>query len=184
MDKAASSRIIINELSKLQAPKPDDVHRLKLEIGSKYHLQEIPSNADIIAALTPTEKNRFLSILRRKTTRIISGVTVVAVMTKPYACPQTEPCAYCPGGPATGSPQSYTGHEPAAMRGGQNEYDPYQQVISRLRQLTAIGHKIDKIRKPPACTGPALSPRCLFLTVGAELGLFVDCPAFSSEHSG
>jgi elongator complex protein 3 len=145
LDKAASSRIIINELLLLETPTPSDVHRLKLEIGSKYHLQEIPSNADVIAALTPREKQQLLSVLRRKTTRIISGVTVVAVMTKPSACPQTEPCAYCPGGPTTGSPQSYTGHEPAAMRGGQNQYDPYLQVQSRLRQLKAIGHKVDKI---------------------------------------
>ena len=44
-----------------------------------------------------------------------------------------------------GSPQSYTGHEPAAMRGSQNDFDPYNQVMSRLTQLTQIGHKVDKI---------------------------------------
>ncbi len=66
-------------------------------------------------------------------------------MTKPYPCPQPEPCAYCPGGPAQGSPQSYTGQEPAAMRGTQNNFDPYRQVKSRVEQLTAIGHKVDKI---------------------------------------
>ena len=66
-------------------------------------------------------------------------------MTKPYPCPQPEPCAYCPGGPSVGSPQSYTGHEPAAMRGAQNSFDPYLQVQSRIEQLTAIGHKVDKI---------------------------------------
>jgi elongator complex protein 3 len=31
------------------------------------------------------------------------------------------------------------------MRGLQNEFDPYQQVRSRIKQLTAIGHKVDKI---------------------------------------
>jgi Fe-S cluster assembly scaffold protein SufB len=31
------------------------------------------------------------------------------------------------------------------MRGKQNEYDPYLQVRSRVQQLTAIGHKVDKI---------------------------------------
>jgi elongator complex protein 3 len=66
-------------------------------------------------------------------------------MTKPQPCPQDEPCAYCPGGPAQGVPQSYTGHEPAAMRGSQNNYDPYQQVQSRISQLSAIGHRVDKI---------------------------------------
>jgi elongator complex protein 3 len=142
---AQVSREIINRLLLMDNPTHDDVHKLKLETAAIHHLQEIPSNADIINALTPTERRRLLPILRRKNTRTISGVTVVAVMTKPYPCPQTEPCAYCPGGPLTNSPQSYTGHEPAAMRGGQNNYDPYQQVRSRIDQLTAIGHKVDKI---------------------------------------
>ncbi len=31
------------------------------------------------------------------------------------------------------------------MRGAQNNYDPYLQVRSRIDQLTAIGHKVDKI---------------------------------------
>jgi elongator complex protein 3 len=66
-------------------------------------------------------------------------------MTQPQPCPQSEPCAYCPGGPIQGVPQSYTGHEPAAMRGSQNNYDPYLQVKSRINQLTAIGHCVDKI---------------------------------------
>ncbi len=69
----------------------------------------------------------------------------MAVMTKPYPCPQPEPCAYCPGGPEKGVPQSYTGFEPASMRGLQNEFDPYLQVKTRIDQLESIGHKVDKI---------------------------------------
>jgi len=144
-DVQAAAREVINRLLILQSPSHEDVNRLKLQIASESHLKEIPSNADIISELSTKERQKLLPILRRKTTRTISGVTIVAVMTKPYACPQPEPCAYCPGGPTTGSPQSYTGHEPAAMRGGQNSYDPYLQVRSRIDQLTAIGHKVDKI---------------------------------------
>ncbi len=129
----------------MQSPTHEDANRLKLQAAAKYHLPSMPSNADLIAALTPEEAKLLLPILRRKTTRTISGVTVVATMTKPYPCPQPEPCAYCPGGPNQGSPQSYTGHEPAAMRGSQNNFDPYLQVQSRIEQLTAIGHKVDKI---------------------------------------
>ncbi|MBN1244360.1 tRNA uridine(34) 5-carboxymethylaminomethyl modification radical SAM/GNAT enzyme Elp3 [Candidatus Bathyarchaeota archaeon] len=129
----------------LQSPSHDDVNRAKTQVAAKHQLNRIPSNAEIIAAMNPKEKLRLLTLLRRKNTRTISGVTVVAVMTKPQPCPQPEPCAYCPGGPAQGVPQSYTGHEPAAMRGSQNNYDPYQQVQSRISQLTAIGHHVDKI---------------------------------------
>ena len=123
----------------------DDVNRVKIKVAGKYQLEKVPSNADIISQLTSSEIKQLLPILRRKTTRTISGVTVVAVMTQPYPCPQPEPCAYCPGGPTVGSPQSYTGYEPAAMRGSQNNFDPYLQVKSRINQLTAIGHKVDKI---------------------------------------
>jgi len=31
------------------------------------------------------------------------------------------------------------------MRGSQNSYDPYLQVKSRIEQLTAIGHRVDKV---------------------------------------
>jgi elongator complex protein 3 len=138
-------REIIAALLSMQAPTHEDANRIKLQIAAKYHLQCMPSNADLIAALAPGEEKQLLPVLRRKATRTISGVTVVATMTKPYPCPQPEPCAYCPGGPTQGSPQSYTGHEPAAMRGTQNNFDPYMQVQSRITQLTAIGHKVDKI---------------------------------------
>jgi elongator complex protein 3 len=129
----------------MQSPTHEDVNRLKIKIAAKYHLEEVPANADLIVALTPAESKKLLPIIRRKNIRAISGVTVIAVMTKPYPCPQLEPCAYCPGGPTQGSPQSYTGYEPAALRGSQNSFDPYEQVKSRIRQLTAIGHKVDKV---------------------------------------
>jgi len=138
-------REIISTLLSMQSPTREDVNRLKIKTAGKYRLEKVPSSADIISQLTPDETKLLLPILKRKTTRTISGVTVVATMTKPYPCPQPEPCAYCPGGPATGSPQSYTGHEPAAMRGAQNNFDPYMQVRSRIDQLTQIGHKVDKI---------------------------------------
>jgi elongator complex protein 3 len=140
-----AARDIINALLLLPQPTHQDVNRIKTQVAAKHQLNRIPSNAEIITAMTPQEKLRLLPLLRRKTTRTISGVTVVAVMTKPHPCPQEEPCAYCPGGPTQGVPQSYTGHEPAAMRGSQNNYDPYQQVQSRISQLTAIGHNVDKI---------------------------------------
>ena len=138
-------REITDALMENPHPTCEEANRLKIKTAAKYQLGEVPSNADLISQLTSKETKRLLPILRRKNVRSISGVTVIATMTKPYPCPQPEPCAYCPGGPAKGSPQSYTGYEPAAMRGSQNNFDPYQQVRSRIDQLTAIGHKVDKI---------------------------------------
>jgi elongator complex protein 3 len=138
-------REIINVLMLLPSPTHDEVNRVKLRVTAEHQVERVPSNAEIIRALKPEEKLKLLRVLRRKATRTISGVTVVAVMTRPHPCPQPEPCAYCPGGPARGVPQSYTGFEPAAMRGLQNNFDPYLQVRSRMEQLKAIGHRVDKV---------------------------------------
>jgi elongator complex protein 3 len=138
-------REIIDALMLLPSPTRDEVNHVKIRVVAENQIKYVPSNAEIIHALRPREKLKLLPVLRRKATRTISGVTVVAVMTKPYPCPQPEPCAYCPGGPARGVPQSYTGFEPAAMRGLQNNFDPYLQVRSRMGQLKAIGHRVDKV---------------------------------------
>ncbi len=140
-----AARDVINALLLLPHPTHDDVNHIKTQVAAKHQLKRMLSNAEIISELTPQERAKLLAVLRRKVTRTISGVTVVAVMTKPQQCPQPEPCAYCPGGPAQGVPQSYTGYEPAAMRGSQNSYDPYLQVRSRIGQLSAIGHGVDKV---------------------------------------
>ncbi|MCS7096479.1 MAG: tRNA uridine(34) 5-carboxymethylaminomethyl modification radical SAM/GNAT enzyme Elp3 [Candidatus Bathyarchaeota archaeon] len=138
-------REIIENLMELPEIRPEDVSRIKLQAAAKHRLSRIPSNPEIIAAMKLEERQKLLSVLRRKATRTISGVTVVAVMTQPNPCPQPEPCAYCPGGPAHGVPQSYTGFEPATMRGLQHNFDPYLQVKARIEQLETIGHLVDKI---------------------------------------
>jgi elongator complex protein 3 len=140
-----AARAVIKSLLVLPNPTRNDVARIKNQIAAKYHLARMLSNAELISGLRSEERNQLLPILQRKITRTISGVTIIAVMTKPMPCPQPEPCAYCPGGPLQGVPQSYTGYEPAAMRGSQNSYDPFRQVKSRISQLTAIGHRVDKV---------------------------------------
>jgi elongator complex protein 3 len=77
----------------------------------------------------------------RKTTRTISGVTPLAVMTSPASCPGH--CVYCPT--YEGSPQSYTPESPAVIRARACEYDARRQVELRLRTLVEMGHPIDKI---------------------------------------
>ena len=186
MNADKATREIINTLLLSPHPTRDEVHRVKTQVAAKHQLTHIPSNAEIIEALTPKESRRLLQVLRRKTTRTISGVTVVAVMTKPQPCPQPEPCAYCPGGPSAGVPQSYTGHEPAAMRGSQNNYDPYLQVQSRIHQLTAIGHCVDKVELiVMGGTFPATPPeyqtwfiqRCLDAITGKASASFEEAKA-------
>ena len=143
MDQKAC-REIIEHLMSIPHPSKEDVNLLKIRIAGKHKLNQIVSNAELIQSLKPNER-KLLPLFRRKVVRTISGVTVIAVMTKPWSCPKNNPCAYCPGGPIYGVPQSYTGFEPAAMRGIENEFDPYLQVSNRIAQLKAIGHSVDKI---------------------------------------
>ncbi len=144
MNKEAS-REIIDSLMKISTSTIRDLSLIKLQIAKKHRLDKLPPNSQLIGYMNTEEKRKLMPILRRKTVRTISGVTVIAVMTKPYPCPKTVPCAYCPGGPSMGVPQSYTGHEPAAMRGLQNRFNPFRQVSARIRQLEAIGHSVDKV---------------------------------------
>lgn len=145
MDLNDALREIVETLMRRHANTRNSLNKIKMQTAAKHQLGKIPSNSQLISVLKPEEKRKLLPFLRRKITRTISGVTVVAVMTEPHPCPQPEPCAYCPGGPQYGVPQSYTGFEPAAMRGLQNSFDPYMQVKKRISQLRDIGHSVDKV---------------------------------------
>ncbi|MEM3736510.1 MAG: tRNA uridine(34) 5-carboxymethylaminomethyl modification radical SAM/GNAT enzyme Elp3 [Candidatus Bathyarchaeia archaeon] len=137
-------RAIVEELLRLPNPSKHDLDLLKLEYSRRYKLRKLPQNSEILRCAKPDEEERLAQLLRRKATRLISGVSVVAVMTAPWPCPHGR-CAYCPGGPEENTPQSYTGFEPAAMRGAQNRYNPYRQVKCRIEQLEGIGHRVDKV---------------------------------------
>jgi elongator complex protein 3 len=144
-DECAVRREIIEALiNSSESLSRRTVNKIKNRVCAKYHCETAPSNADILEATIPEENDILRPFLQKRPVRTLSGVAVVATMTRPHECPHGK-CAYCPGGPDLGVPQSYTGHEPATMRGIQNEFDPYRQVESRLHQLKTIGHSINKI---------------------------------------
>ena len=82
-----------------------------------------------------------LARIRKKPIRTLSGVTTVTVLTKPYPCPGE--CIFCPT--EVRMPKSYLLGEPGAMRGLQHQFDPFDQVQSRLQALEAVGHPTEKI---------------------------------------
>lgn len=92
----------------------------------------------------PLKVNLRKLIKGKKPVRIISGVVIVAVMTHPYPCPHGR-CIYCPGGIEVGTPQSYVQESPAVLRAKRCNFDPYNQVRSRLLQYVAMGHKPSKV---------------------------------------
>jgi elongator complex protein 3 len=122
----------------------EQLQRCKVKLAGEYGLLAVPRNSETLALVPHEDLPRVREILRRKPVRTLSGVAVLAVMTSPSPCPHGR-CTYCPGGVDNGSPQSYTGQEPAARRAAYNEFDPHRQVLSRLEQLRSIGHDTDKV---------------------------------------
>jgi len=140
------SREIIDYLIKHPQTSREKITNIKGRIGKTYELKRVIKNATILSFATEEERDLITKLLKRRTTRTLSGVSVIAIMTKPLPCPGT--CIYCPGQdsqPGEKVAQSYTGQEPAALRSIHNNYDPYRQVKSRIRDLEAIGHEVDKI---------------------------------------
>ena len=122
----------------------DALQAEKMRMCGRYRLKDVPQNSFILSNVTEDERDIVEPFLVKKPVRTMSGVAVVAVMTSPHPCPHGK-CTYCPGGVENDSPQSYTGKEPAARRAARNEFDPHMQVTDRIRQLTEIGHRTDKI---------------------------------------
>ncbi|KYK30395.1 MAG: hypothetical protein AYK22_03945 [Thermoplasmatales archaeon SG8-52-3] len=145
MDNKEIYRAIIEKIILGEYLKDKDLTKVKLWACRKYGLKQFPRNSDILSVATINERKVILKTLRLKPIRSISGVYVITVMTKPYPCPKNEPCIYCPGGPKFDTPQSYTGNEPAGRRAIENNYDPHNQVKSRINQLNKIGHTVDKV---------------------------------------
>ena len=125
-------------------PTPEEIHRSKLAHLRSAPEGPLPSNVDWVRGLPPEEAARYRGAIRRKPSRTLSGVATVAVMTAPAACPHGR-CTYCPGGIENGSPQSYTGEEPSALRGAQFRWDAGAITRHRLATLEAIGHPTSKV---------------------------------------
>ncbi len=140
---------MIEEIKEGHISTPDQLQKAKIRLCGKYGRDELPTNSEILEKVEKMEnvtREDVLHVLQRKPARKKSGVSVIAVMTSPAECPHGR-CIMCPGGPESEepSPQSYTGKEPAALRGERNHFDAWGQVKDRLNQYRAIGHETDKI---------------------------------------
>ncbi len=116
-----------------QYPRRPGEHFTKAQLVQAYHYF-------VAQGRLPMERE-MLRRLQMKPVRTVSGVTPVAVLTKPAPCPGQ--CIFCPTD--VRMPKSYLSDEPGAMRALQYEFDPYRQVAGRVESLEAIGHTVDKV---------------------------------------
>jgi len=135
-------RIIIDDILNGKISTRRDLEIAKRKVCRDFDLPKFMSNTEILQCATNTEREKVAKILRKKPTRTISGVAIVAVMCHPHKCPHGR-CFYCPESDV--APPSYTGEEPAALRARMFDFHPYTQTYNRLKQLSTVGHPIDKV---------------------------------------
>lgn len=135
-------RIIIEDIINGKITTRRELEVEKRQLCRDRNLKKFMSNSVILEHASLEEKKIVSNLLRKKPTRTISGVAIVAVMCHPHQCPHGR-CYYCPESDI--APPSYTGEEPAALRGRMFKFHPYVQCYNRLKQLHKVGHPIDKV---------------------------------------
>ncbi|MFP4119001.1 MAG: tRNA uridine(34) 5-carboxymethylaminomethyl modification radical SAM/GNAT enzyme Elp3 [Candidatus Woesearchaeota archaeon] len=125
----------------------EDIAKRKVELCRKHAMKKIPTDIEVFLHAPDDVSSWLRTRLQTKPNRSLSGVAPIAIMTSPHSCPHGK-CTMCPGG-VDGewgdTPQSYTGAEPAAMRGARAGFDPYFQVFNRLEQYAVTGHILSKV---------------------------------------
>ena len=131
---------IITALTKEELSK-EELHQKKLSLAKEHALKRIPSDIDILLHATLDEREEMHLLMKPMRTR--AGVSPVAIMSAPFACPHGK-CTFCPDHLKEGIPMSYTGKEPASMRGKRWDWDAYLQTFNRLEQYVLMGHSPQK----------------------------------------
>ena len=135
---------ITQNLLTIEEPTRQKVKAEIKKICSKYSLEKIPKNHEILATVSGNDFTKLQQVLLKKPVKTASGVGVIALMPKPYACPHGR-CSYCPGGIEFNTPNSYTGKEPSTVNAIENLYDPKKQILTKLDKLLAYGHDASKL---------------------------------------
>lgn len=143
---ASVAQLVIEALeSNIKTPR--QLQDLKLQYAEHFGISP-PPNSEVISAYRALvnsgkvkENKPFSLLIRKRAIRTLSGVSPVAVLTKPLGCPGR--CVFCPT--EENVPKSYLSNEPAVMRAILNDYDPYRQVKTRIDTLEANGHPTDKV---------------------------------------
>jgi elongator complex protein 3 len=130
-------------------PNKIKLSKKKRELSKKYSIKDIPTDINILLNASSVDSVIIRPFLQTKPTRTISGVAVIAVMSKPVNCPHGS-CIYCPGGTNSSFgnvPKSYTGKEPSTLRAIRNDYDPYKIIFNRLEQYVVLGQDPSKVEQ-------------------------------------
>ena len=135
---------ISQNLLQIQEPTKSETKLTIKKVCTKYALSRIPKNYEILSTVSGKSYEKLQNILLKKPVKTASGVAVVTLMAKPYACPHGR-CTYCPGGIEFNTPNSYTGKEPLTISAIENEYEPKGQIVEKIEKLQKYGHDVTKV---------------------------------------
>ncbi|CAE6501967.1 elongator complex protein 3 [Candidatus Nitrosotenuis uzonensis] len=130
---------ISQSLLSIHSPTKGQVKSQIKKVCTKYSLERIPRNSEILSTVSGQDYAKLQRILLKKPIKTASGVAVIALMPMPYACPHGR-CTYCPGGIEFNSPNSYTGNEPSTINAIENNYDAKKQIVTKIEKLVSYGH--------------------------------------------
>ena len=135
---------ICERLTEIENPSKSKIKNEIKEICAKHALERLPRNSEILSSATEEQFTSLQKILLKKPVKTASGVAVIAIMPKPFACPHGR-CTFCPGGVEANTPNSYTGKEPVTLSAIEDDYEPGVQIKRRIEQLIAFGHDPTKL---------------------------------------
>ena len=142
-NREAAIQMLCDDIAR-QVPDKRGFEQLKNAYSKKYKLANVIKSAEVFSELEARGQGvmgKLAGLLKIKDVRGLSGITNIAIMTRPLdSCPFN--CIYCPQG--IDAPKSYTGFEPSARRAKQNGFDAYKMTCARLEQLRISGHPATK----------------------------------------
>ncbi|MDG6986068.1 MAG: tRNA uridine(34) 5-carboxymethylaminomethyl modification radical SAM/GNAT enzyme Elp3 [Nitrososphaerota archaeon] len=121
-----------------------DLEKAKKRAAADFSLGRYVSNSEVLRALSPDARPKFEEFLRVHPRRSASGIVVVTAFTAPFSCPHGT-CVFCPGGPRSGTPQSYLPRSPGMRSALEVAFDPYLQVRKCLSKYESNGHETGKV---------------------------------------
>ncbi|MDD5341105.1 MAG: tRNA uridine(34) 5-carboxymethylaminomethyl modification radical SAM/GNAT enzyme Elp3 [Patescibacteria group bacterium] len=144
MKQSNIEKIIVQQLIKSRPTTQRELNYLVKKLASGFKIPS-PKRIKLLSAYHKLVKSgnghlALKKLLKKREIRTLSGVAVVAILTKPYKCPGE--CVFCPN--EKKMPKSYLSNEPAVMRAILCRFDPFKQVQMRLRALAMTGHDTDK----------------------------------------
>lgn len=130
-----------NDLESFKKEFCRDLRKTKTKFGILSNAEIKKTYLEMIKAQEIKLNPELEKLLITKKIRTLSGVAVIAVLTKHYPCPGK--CIYCPD--EKSMPKSYLSNEPAVMRAIGTNFHPYAQTQARLKMLEINGHSTEKI---------------------------------------